>query len=109
AACSDVPQADLHLAEQQLANAGYYAYTLPERYATDLNWSQDINIYSFDIHCTPVSSSEFFNPINITYRDSEDNKMLTVGIAPRYEVWDRRKTTTSITLDSEWVLNKQAE
>jgi hypothetical protein len=109
AACSNASQTDLHLTEQQLANAGYYAYVLPERYETDLHWSQDIHIYSFNVHCTPVSSSEFFNPVNISYKDEEDNPVLTVSIAPDYEVWDRRKTTTSITLESEWVSDKEGE
>lgn len=101
-------QTDLYLAEWELKAAGYYAYVLPENLQNELNWEREIHIYS--LGCAENQSDDPYRPLRIWYDDDQQNRKLDITIFPNRGPFFRADIkTTPIEIDSEWILNGNAE
>lgn len=101
--CTGNSTTNLHLTSDQLTEAGFYTYLIPEQDLRDSTWSRDIYTYSLDIHCKSVLPSRHVSPIETTYKDAEGNVVLRIKVVPFDDVIDRRSIVNRILLEAEWL------
>lgn len=92
----------LHPSYEELTRRGFYVYVLPEEEVNDRKWTQTVTIWSWDKHCSGGEIGEVFNPIRVSYGESQGQSGLTILIGPWSMYWDNREPTTEVELNTLW-------
>ncbi|MCC6617186.1 MAG: hypothetical protein IT320_27175 [Anaerolineae bacterium] len=97
-----------NLTVEQLRDAGYYGYLLPEWAAEANDLSVRISMDSFDAQCSPDSGSD--NPVRILYTDADGLSYVGISIAPYNTDWDNTGTVReTLAINAEWVPSRSGQ
>ena len=93
-----------NLTVQQLTDAGYYAYLLPDSYTTSLGWKRNIRMGmgQFDWQCGGSHASNW-NPVVIEYHDGTGKWLFDISIEQQDALFEDSKATDSVAVHVAWI------
>jgi len=93
----------LHPTYDDLIAHGFYVFVLPEDEVEKRGWKQDIQIWSWNVHCG-LLVGDTYNPLQVLYRDTAGERVLDIQLGLWGIVWDYSKPATKVEVDlkSEW-------
>jgi len=90
-----------HPSYDEIRDAGFYIYALPDKNVSNRNWTESIWILSFDRHCNAIYSGfEAYNPIHVNYRNEAQETVLAIQIGPWTAPWRSDEFVTPIALNT---------
>lgn len=92
---------------QQVQDAGFYVYKLPQEYELKYGLRPHVWLNSFTHHCTKRWDS--WNPIHIVYINDSQTQQFEIRISPHDEVWDSHSPKRIISIDATWIPKREVE